>query len=318
MRQRILLLDAAGFLEEALALMRTEAEVDTLSLDRSELLAQVSRYEGLFVRFSHKIDAEIIGRAERLKFIATNATGTDHIDTAEAARRGIRVLSLRGEQEFLQQVSATAELTWALLLALVRRIPFAFDDVKRGRWDRERFVGRDLMGRRLGVMGLGRLGSKVARYGAAFGMPVGYFDPVPKRETEGLTCFPSPEDLFAWADVLTIHIPLDNATSGIVDRKLLGLLSPGSILVNTSRGAVLDEPALLEMLASGHIAGAALDVLVGELDDSLMSGHPLVRYASTHENLIITPHIGGASSDAWARTECFIANRVVEFLRQSR
>lgn len=316
MRPRVLHLDPQNYCEEAKAKIRAVAELDERQMSIDELASCIDQYDAIVIRFSHVIGRDLLQKAGRLKAIVTNATGTDHIDTVAAKEMGVRIISLKGEVEFLRQVSATAELTWGLLLSLIRRIPAAIAHVNEGGWERERFVGRDLSGRRLGILGLGRLGEKVARYGQAFDMQVGFHDTA-ERVFAGARKFGSAAELFAWSDVLSIHIPLDDTTRHFVDADLLAKLPAGALLINTSRGAVLDDQALLACLRSGRLAGAALDVLEGELDKGNLRDNPLIAYAKTHENLLITPHIGGASSDSWKKTEMFTAGKLAQFLQET-
>jgi D-3-phosphoglycerate dehydrogenase len=258
----------------------------------------------------------VIERGKRLKAIVTNATGTDHIDMQAAAEHGVRVISLKGETEFLESISATAELTWGLLLSLTRRIPGAIQHVREGGWERERFVGRDLAGKKLGILGLGRLGRKVARYGLVFDMEVGSYDVDPSRSMDGIKRFETAEDLFAWAEVLSIHIPLNESTHHFVGQDLLKRMPKGALLLNTSRGAVLDDSALLACLEGGQLGGAALDVLEGELERGGLVNNPLIIYSRTNSTTLITPHIGGASTDSWKKTEVFTAMKLAQFLEQ--
>ena len=315
---RVLNLDPDGYSAAARGRIERVAEYVGASMTREELLARVGGFDALIVRFSHVIDGDIIRAGSRLRVIATPATGTDHIDAQAASGRGIRLVSLKGETEFLRTIASTAELCWGALLALTRRIPWAAQDVLQGRWERDDFVGIDLRGRRLGILGYGRLGRMVARYGVAFGMKVHAYDPVPCAPEPGVEMAASPQALCEASDVFSIHVPLTPATTGVVDRALVFRLPRGALLINTSRGSVLDEQALLEALTAGHLGGAALDVLEGELDRSRIAKHPLVEYARAHRNLLITPHIGGASRDAWARVDDFVAGRVVEVLEEAK
>jgi D-3-phosphoglycerate dehydrogenase len=315
---RVLNVDPDGYSPAARGRIEHIAEYVGARLTREELLASIAKFDALIVRFSHVIDVEVIRTGSRLRVIATPATGTDHIDAQAAASRGIRLISLRGETEFLRTIASTAELCWGALLALTRMIPWATEDVRKGHWERDRFVGIDLQGRRLGILGYGRLGRMVARYGLAFGMKVFAFDPVPCAIESGVCLVASTQALFERSDVLSIHVPLTDATIGLVSRELIFQLPPGALLINTSRGSVLNEQALLEALTAGHLAGAALDVLHGELEKGRIASHPLVEYARNHRNLLITPHIGGASRDAWTRVDSFIAERVVEVLEEAK
>lgn len=309
---RILVAESENYSPVALEIYRGLGEVRLAQLDRQGLLAAVKECDVLVIRLANQIDEPVFASAPNLKAVVSPTTGLDHIDLEAAKRHGIKVLSLRGEVEFLRSIPATAELTWALLLATTRRIPAAFNSVLAGEWQRDLFKGRDLAGRRLGILGLGRVGSIVARYGIAFGMQVSAFDPAPVRWVEGVKPVESMQELFANSDVLSVHVPLNSQTTHLVGRELLEFPPPGALLINTSRGVVIDEAALLAALESGRLAGAALDVLSNERSGELADS-PLVRYARSHSNLILTPHIGGATYESMAATEVFMAKKLVSF-----
>ncbi len=307
----ILNVEPEAYSEDARRILQECAVVTEMPLSREALIARISEYDGLIVRLGHLIDIEVIAAAHRLKFIATATTGLNHIDVEEAQRRGIEVISLRGERAFLDTVTATAEHTWGLLLALIRHIPDAQRHVQAGGWERNRFKGIELSGRTLGVIGYGRLGSKVAQYGLTFGMRVlandiETFPPQPGIE------FVSLDEALRQADVVSLHVPCVPATFDLIGRRELTIMKPDAYLLNTSRGEVLNEDALLDVLNSGHLAGAALDVLRGEnIAQSEWTQHDrLIAYAHSHSNLLITPHIGGATSDSMAKTERFIAQKI--------
>lgn len=285
-------------------------------VDRADLLKKIATATILVVRLGYHIDREVIEAASRLEMIVSPTTGLNHIDMELAQKRGIAVLSLRGETEFLDSISATAELTWGVLLALVRSIPAAHDHVRDGGWNRDLFIGRQLRAKTLGIVGLGRIGRMVARYGQAFGMQVIATDPMPRQPSLEFVKLCSHEELYRAADVVSVHVPFGPQTRGMIDRSAIGLMRAGSYLVNTSRGEIIDEHALLEALRSGHIAGAALDVLCDEpeMARGWPHDHPLLSYAREHRNLIVTPHVGGAAVDALRATEAFMAYKLVKLV----
>ena len=313
-RVRILNAEPERFSDRARAVLQQLGDLDEQALDRAALLNALSDYEVLIVRLGVTVDRELLDAGRRLRAIVTAATGTDHIDVDYANDHGIAVLSLKGEVAFLRSVTATAEHTWALLLALVRHIPFAFDHVRAGGWDRDLFRGRQLRGLRLGVVGLGRVGLQVAAYGCAFGMRVAAYDPYLESWPDGIERVDSLHDLAAASDAITLHVPLDPTTQGLVSAAVLAAMTPGAVLVNTSRGAVLDERALLDALHEGRLAGAALDVAIGERGD--LASSQLLGHARTHDTLIVTPHIGGATAETMEATELFMAHKLECFLRE--
>jgi D-3-phosphoglycerate dehydrogenase len=311
---RILNAEPSGYSDTARAILRGLGELDEIELDRQDLIGRLPDYDVLIVRLAHSVDRELLSRTDRLKAVVSATTGLDHIDVSFAESRGVRVLSLRGEHEFLSSVSSTAEHAWALLLALVRKVPSAVQHVLSGGWERDRFRGIELQGMRLGLMGLGRVGTIVARYGLAFGMDVTAYDPAPRAWLDGVRPVDTLVDLAAVSDVLSIHVPLNDTTNGIVDRDILSRLPPGSFLINTARAQIVDSPALLDALESGHLAGAALDVLDRERDESGRRADRLIGYSRSGGNLIITPHLGGATVQAMERTEVFMAEKLRDYL----
>ncbi len=240
------------------------------------------------------IDDGMIAAAPGLKIISCATTGSDHIDRAEAERRGIAIHTLREDSELLQNITPAAELSWALVLAAARRLPAALAHTRQGGWQREDFPGLMLHGKRLGLIGCGRIGDWMARYGRAFGMTVVGYDPFIEDWPEDIQ--PTQlEELVKSSDVISVHVHLSDETRGLVSAKLLAVTKPGAIFINTSRGAIVDEGALLEALESGRLGAAGLDVLEGEPE---IAGHPLIAYARENDNLLITPHCGGFSPDA--------------------
>lgn len=307
---RILNAEPLNYSEHAKRVLRQIGELHERSLTREELLAILPEYDVLIVRLGFQVDRSLIDAGSRLKVIVTATTGLDHIDISYAQNKGIDILSLRGETEFLRSIPATAEHTWALLLSLVRYIPSAFASVCQSEWRRDSFRGRDLCGKRLGIVGLGRIGEKMARYGIAFQMQVIAWDPYRQDWMGGVDRKASLNELLGSVDILTLHVPLTSETKHMIGHREIGLLPAGAFLVNTSRGAVIEEIALLEALENGHLAGAALDVMEIERRQMNIGQNPLLRYARDHSNLLITPHIGGATVESMEKTELFMANKL--------
>jgi len=314
---KILIAESSGFSPAALQALQGIAEVVAADLDRAELLAAVADADILWVRLRNRVDREVLDAGRRLKFIVTPTTGLNHIDLREAARRGIQVVSLKGEVEFLKDVRATAELTVGLILSLLRQIPAAVASTRKGEWNRDTFQGRELYGKTVGIVGYGRLGTIVARYLQAFDMRVLVSDPdLDSEDIEpGLTKVPLPR-LLAEADIVSLHVNLCDDTIGFFGREQFAAMRPGAWLINTARGELLDEAALLDALKSGRLAGAALDVLSDEKSTG-MSGHPLVEFAKSNPQLIITPHIGGCTHESMEKTERFLAGRLISMIGAS-
>ena len=311
----ILNVEPEGYSPLARATLEAIADVRESKLTREELLANLPGVFGLIVRLGHRVDEELLAAGPNLRFVATATTGLNHIDLEAAERRGIAVLSLKGEVDFLNTVTATAEHTWALLLALIRHLPQATSHARAGHWNRNPFKGRELSDMTLGIVGYGRLGRIVATYGKAFRMRILATDPKPVSRDEGIT-YTTLIDLLERSDIISVHACLTAETRGLLGPAEFARIKPGAYLINTARGEIIDEPSLLEALQSNHLAGAAVDVLSDEVPCGATwpVEHLLLNYARTHDNLIITPHIGGATLDSMHKTEIFLAKKIKHFI----
>lgn len=315
MRPTTLVTESLNFSDAAADRLQSACRVILSDLDRQALISAVGVADVLWVRLRHCIDAEVMNAAPRLRVIATPTTGLNHIDLQEAARRGIHVISLRGETTFLDEIHATAEHTLALILSLLRHVPEAQKHVMEGGWNRDLFRGRELYGKTAGVIGYGRVGRMVAGYLQAMGMRVFATDPNLSRHPtdSGVKMVTLPE-LLAESDLTTLHVALTNETQRFFGAAEFAQIKPGSWFINTSRGELVDEGSLLDALTSGRLAGAAVDVLSDETSVG-MGSHPVVSYARSHENLLITPHIGGCTAESMEKTEEFLAAKVVALLQ---
>ena len=259
------------------------------------------------VRFT----AERLAKAENLQLFVTATTGADHIDAAFLAEREIPLLTLKGQDQVLRNITPAAEHSWALLLACARGLLGAADHVKSGGWDRNQFPGVMLRGRTLGVIGCGRLGTWMSRYASAFGMNCLGYDPFVDPWPETIQKSDLPELLGA-SDFVTIHVHFTEETRGLLGPQEFAQMKQGAVLINTSRGQLIDEPSLLAALKEGRLAGAGLDVLTNEPD---VTGDPLVEYAKTNPRVVITPHIGGFSPDALDYVLSFCCERITANLK---
>ncbi len=291
-------------------------DVDYRDVTQANLAATIVPYNAVLCGLGLTFDRQVLDAATNLKVIATATTGLDHIDVSYAAQRGIAVVSLRDDVDFLRTITGTAELAWGLLLSLTRCIPFAFDDVKNGRWDREKFRGHSLHGKTLGIVGAGRLGSMMAKYGYAFGMRVVFADPgVDALATPSEKCtFP---ELLQESDVVSIHVHLDGSTKHMFDTEQFSAMKSTAYLINTARGEIVNEAALIKALDAKRLAGYAADVLADELafDVASVMGNPLVSYATSHKNCIVVPHIGGMTVESREATDLRIAHMLAEHVR---
>ncbi len=250
-----------------------------------------------------------LDRAGRLKLFVTATTGADHVDAAVLEKRKIPLLTLRGQKEILKNITPAAEHSWLLLMACARQLLPATQHVLQGKWDRNEFPGMMLRGKTIGIIGCGRIGEWISRYAAAFGMKCLGFDPYADP-------FPSEIEktdlsiLLQQSDFISIHVTLTDETRGLLGPKEFQKIKKGAVLVNSSRGEVVDETSLLRALENSDLQASGLDVLTGEPE---IDRHPLVRYARTHSNLILTPHIGGYSPDALKTVLTFSCKRINDF-----
>jgi len=264
-------------------------------LTYEEILENVKNMDGLLSLLTDKVDAAVMDAAgSQLKIISNYAVGFDNVDVEAATKRGIVVTNT----PCVQVNEAVAEHTWALILGLARRIVEADEATRRGAyrgWEPDIFLGRSLSGKTLGIIGLGRIGSMVARRAKGYDMTVLYNkrSPDPEAEKELGVIFADLDDLLSRSDFVTLHVPLTSETRHMIDQSALAKFKKGSFLINTARGGIVDEHALAESLRSGQLAGAALDVFEDEphIDPELI----------TMGNVILTPHIASATWEARER-----------------
>src|SRR5215210_4204453 len=247
------------------------------------------------------LQAELFDRLPNLRLIAQTGKGGQHLDLAAATEREILVAGTEGAG------TSAAELTVGLILAAMRQIPYGDREVRAGRWSQ--FVGRELAGQRLGVIGLGRIGGQVARVGQALGMTVCAWGPTltPERALAAGAEYRSLDELLGEADVVTVHLRLSDLSRGLLDRQRLALLKPSALFVNTARGAIVDEPALVEQLRDGRLWGAALDVF---WEEPLPPDHPLLGLP----NVVLTPHVGWVAEGGYAGFFKGVVENVLAYL----
>ena len=257
-----------------------------------------------------RVDLPVLGRAPGLKGVIAYGAGYDHIDAIALNEKGIKVCNCRG-----QNAQAVAELAFALLLSLLRQIHRADPWVRRGEWIKagralpEWTSGQELWRKTLGVIGLGQIGARVIKIAKGFDMKIVGYDPfINPVLYNQMGVEPAPlAELLSRADVVTLHIPLTSATEKLLDSRALAAVKPGMVLVNTSRGKVIEERALIEALQAGRIKGAALDVFATE---PLPPGHPLTKL----ENVVLSPHMGALSQEAGDRLSDSVARQVRDIL----
>ncbi len=293
--------------KEAVELMEKEGlKVDVKTdLDEEELMRIIDKYDAIIVRSRTKITREIIDRAKNLKVIGRAGVGVDNIDVDYATEKGILVVNAPGGNT----VSA-AEHTIGLLLSLIRKIPQADRSVKEGKWERKKFMGVELRGKTIGIIGLGRVGYEVAKRVRAFEMNVLAYDPYISEErakSVGAKLV-SLEELLRNSDFISIHVPKTKETVNMISYDEFRIMKDGVYIINTARGGIVNENALYEALKSGKVAGAALDVFEKEPPDS---DNPLLKL----DNVIATPHIGASTREAQMMVGIAIAKEIINFFK---
>lgn len=300
MKPRLLITEPGAYSERLIHDLSGSFDVHCAEVRDSGTFLDVLRQqpcEALLVGLGLRVASAELDVATTLQVVACPATGTDHLDVSEIHNRGINLFTLQGRSAELGQVSGTAELAWGLLLALVRGFPRAFRAVDAQLWNRDEHVGMQLREKTLAVIGYGRLGHFVVDYGRAFGMHVVVVDPDSignYRDVEVVDL----ETAFRRADVISLHVPLNSDTEKFVDAELLKLCKNSVLLVNTSRGEVVDENAVADSIRRRAIAGYATDVLSS---DSSWNGrvemNPITPLIKEGFNVIVTPHIGGCTRE---------------------
>jgi D-3-phosphoglycerate dehydrogenase len=260
-------------------------------LKGADLVAALAGVHGLVVRGATKVTADVLAGARDLKVVVRAGTGLDNVDAAAAHRHGVAVHNTPNANSV-----SVAELVFGMALALERHVAPASGDLRRGVWEKHRYQGRELAGRTMGILGFGRIGREVAVRARAFAMPVIWHDPPHKTNPAGFdwTEAVTREELFRRADVLTLHVPLTAETHSSIGAREFGWMKPDAILVNASRGGVVDEAALAEALRSGALRGAAVDVFA---EEPAPAGHPLLAL----QNVLPLPHLGASTAEAQKR-----------------
>lgn len=292
-------------MDEAIALLCSEHDVEVREgLSQAELASEVGAYDALIVRSRSRVTREVLERAPRLKLVARAGIGVDNIDVDAATRQGVMVINVPNGN-----VVAVAEHTLALMLALARHIPRADAALRAGRWAKSALEGVEISGKTLGIIGLGRIGTEVAKRALALGMRVIASDPLVSPEYAGeigVALLPM-ERLLAESDFISIHVPGAPSTRKLIGAAEMAMVKPGCRIVNCARGGILDEEALLQALDAGRVAGAALDVFEHEpaVDERLRRD----------ERIVLTPHIAGSTAESRVKIGMEVAHEVLRVLR---
>jgi (S)-sulfolactate dehydrogenase len=273
-----------------------------------QLHAALAGARALIVRNRTQVDQALLDKAPRLEGIGRLGVGLDNIDVQACRARDIQVLPATGAADV-----SVAEYVLAMALILVRGVFFATEDVLRGDWPRERLIGRELAGKRMGLVGLGSIGRVVAHKARALDMTVAAFDPYVSGDdpawSEVERCL-TLEALVERADVVSVHVPLTPFTRGLIGPWAFARIKPGAVLINAARGGIVDEPALIEALRSGRLGGAALDVF----EQEPLSAEAAARFQGV-ANLVLTPHVAGPTVESNVRVSALIADNVRRLLQ---
>jgi D-3-phosphoglycerate dehydrogenase len=290
---------------EGLDALKEGAEVDVrLGMDKETLMEVLPNYDALVVRSATKVREDIIEAGTRLRVVGRAGSGVDNIDVDAATKRGIIVVNAPASNNV-----AVAELAMGLLLSLARQLPQAHASLQAEKWERNKFMGWEVRGKTLGLVGLGRIGSEVARRARGFQMKVIAYDPVVSLDRAnqlGVETV-SMDELRERSDIISIHVPLIDATRNMFDAAAISKMKKGAFLINASRGGIVDEQALVEALDSDHLAGAAFDVYNQEPP----TGSPLIG----HPKIITTPHLGASTTEAQVLVGMDVAEGILSALR---
>ena len=307
---RIGILEWDGFssrARERLALIGPVKEFNDASLDTF-----LADKEILFVRLAQHVDDSFLVRAPMLRILCSPTTGHTHLDEHALTRRGILLMTLRGERDFLQQIHATPEHTLGLILSLLRNYRFAFLDMQNRGWDRDRYRGVGLSDKKVGIIGLGRIGKRMAQYLMALETSICFFDSDPAANYPGAQRLDTVDSVLKAAEIILLCASFTQGSQPIIDRKRVALLK-GKYLVNTARGELVDEQALLEGIRLNWFKGVATDVISDETGNHCLNDW---LQAAEGKNIVITPHIAGATFDAMNTTEEFMVEKLIHTLQK--
>lgn len=291
-KQGVELLEKAGF-----------SVVVKTKLPKEELLKEVKDADGLIVRSGTKVTAEVIAAAEHLKVVGRAGSGLDNVDTPAATRRGIVVMNTPGGNTV-----TTAEHTMAMIFSMSRRIPQATASTKAGKWEKEKFMGVELQGKTLGIVGVGQIGGYLTKLAQGIGMHVVAYDPylAPERAEKMGVAIVALDELFRRSDVISVHTPLTPETKGLINAQAVAKMKPGVMIANCARGGIVHEGDLCEALKSKRVAAAAFDVFE---EEPVKPDNPLLAL----ENFICSPHIGASTTEAQENVAVGIAEQIVEY-----
>ena len=316
-------MEPENYSKEDLRSLENNFEIDfqeNLNQAEFEKITEINQYEIIFTKLGLLINKKIIDNQHSLEYIVTPTTGLNHINVTYSNSKNIEIISLKDEVKFLNEVRSTAEHTWAILLTLIRNINEAIQDVQKGNWQREPFLASELDGKTIGIIGFGRLGKMIANYSIAFNMKI-----IATDINENVFNYDNPHkiqnsslnDLLVNADIISLHIPSNQNNNKFIDGNKIKLMKNKVILINTSRGEIIDERALVDALNRNKISALATDVLTNDSvwNCKVDKNNLIYAYSLSNSNVLITPHMGGYGISSIKKTRSFITNKFLNFLK---
>jgi phosphoglycerate dehydrogenase-like enzyme len=297
--------------------LKKYCQIKTILNSRKEALKYARESKVILAGGRIKIDKELINNAKNLKLVLSPSTGTDHLDLDILRRKKIKVVHIARKFGLINKFTATSELSFCLLLSIIRKAVTSFNDAKKGIWSRDANVGFQLKDKTIGIIGLGRLGKISAKIANGFQMKVVAHDikKIKLREVKNVTF----NKLLKISDVIFVHVHLNKSTENLINLEAFKKMKKNTILINSSRGKIINEKDLLYALKNKLIAGAGLDVIDGEwLERKSLSQHPLIKYSKSYNNLMITAHIGGSTYESIKMARDYVFNYLLRSIQKKK
>ena len=310
---RIICPSPSLFSPEGLDYAKEKLNICIAEMNQAEFESAAVKYDGALVRFDKKFTSEFM-RQSKLKYIICPTTGLTHIDLIASEKLNVEIISLKGEYDFLSSIVATAEHTLTLLMALNRNLLAASNDTSAFNWRPSLHRGREVFGSKVGIIGMGRLGKIIAGYLSALGAQIYFYDPHVNSVDRRYVKLENLAELTDICNIISVHVDIRPGNYKFLDERFFSQINQLDVFINTSRGELLDEDSLLVAFDEGRIKKIGLDVLDSELDSTLSSNNILAR-AAVCNDIIVTPHIGGATFESISRTDVFIVDKFLKFIR---
>ena len=283
--------------------------------DRDYLLKNIDKFDMFVPHLFEEVDAEVISKAKNLKILATPSTGRDHIDIESIEKAGIHFISLNDDRSFINEITSTAEMNWLLILSCMPNLRYLMERVQIDKsWINTDIRGFELNNKTLGVIGYGRLGKMVARYGQCFGMRVLAYD-IDETMYDSVIEPADLEKLYRESDVISLNTKLNPTSANMINADAVAAMKDGVVIVNTARGGMIDSDVIMEGLDTGKIAAIGLDVCNDEYESAQLPKDPLVERSFTDKRIVITPHAGGSTHDAHGKVFGKVAELIGNYLK---